>query len=103
MTTSSTSEEEDAGIPAEASGFGGGSEELDLVVDLNTMDDTGLPWAFLEDALKPDRVVPGEYLIVGSGAVRAVASVVDIVDRIVHVRPSSGPVAKHRHLLRRVR
>jgi hypothetical protein len=78
------------------------TDDLDLVVDLNTMDDTGLPWAFLDDALRPERVVPGEYLVVGSGAVRAVASVVDVVDGIVHVRPLSGPVSKHRHLLRRV-
>jgi hypothetical protein len=86
--------------PTETLGFGG--DELDLVVDLNTMDDTGLPWAFLEDARRPERVVPGEYVVVGSGAVRAAASVVDVVDGIVHVRPLSGPVAKHRHLLHRV-
>jgi len=23
--------------------------ELDLIIDLNTMDDTGLPWAFIDD------------------------------------------------------
>ena len=46
--------------------------ELDLIVDLNTMDDTGLPWAFLDDAINPTRLVPGAYVIVGSGQVRAV-------------------------------
>jgi hypothetical protein len=77
------------------------TDDLDLVVDLNTMDDTGLPWAFLDDALRPERVVPGEYVVVGSGVVRAVAPVVDVADCIVHVWPLRGPVAKHRHLLGR--
>jgi len=26
--------------------------EVDLIVDLNTMDDTGLPWAFLDKAVR---------------------------------------------------
>ena len=28
---------------------------VDLVVDLNTMDDTGLPWAFLDEVPDPGR------------------------------------------------
>jgi hypothetical protein len=39
--------------------------ELDLIVDLNTMDDSGLSWAFLDDAIHPTRLVPGAYVIVG--------------------------------------
>jgi hypothetical protein len=31
--------------------------QLDLVVDLNTMDDTGLPSTFLDDALRPERIL----------------------------------------------
>jgi hypothetical protein len=77
------------------------TDTLDLVVDLNTMDDTGLPWAFLDAAPDPTRVVPGTHIVVGSGAVRAVATVVDIVDGIVHVQPLRGPVSAHRHLLGR--
>ncbi len=73
--------------------------ELDLIVDLNTMDDTGLPWAFLDDALHPERLVPGAHIIVGSGVVRAVAQVIDVVDGIVHVRPLRGSVASNAHLL----
>jgi hypothetical protein len=72
---------------------------LDLVVDLNTMDETGLPWAFLDAAPDPSRIVPGTHIIVGSGNVRAVATVVDIVDGVVHVRPLRGPVSAHQHLL----
>ena len=74
-------------------------EAVDLVVDLNTMDETGLPWAFLDEAPNPDRVVPGAYVVVGSGSARAVALVVDIVDGIVHVQPMRGSVASNRQLL----
>ena len=41
---------------------------VDLVVDLNTMDETGMPWAFLQEAPNPDRVVPGAYVVAGSGS-----------------------------------
>lgn len=75
-------------------------ESLDLLVDLNTMDDTGLPWAFLKRASDPARIVPGSHIIVGAGKVRAVATVVDVVDGIVHVQPLPGPVSQHRHLVR---
>lgn len=74
-------------------------ERVDLEVDLNTMDDTGLPWAFLDDARDPTAVVPGCHIVVGAGSVRAVAVVVDAVDGIVHVSPLRGPVSDHRHLL----
>ena len=76
-------------------------EPLDLVVDLNLMDETGLPWAFLKRAVDPSRIVPGSHIVVGAGQVRAVATVVDIVDDVVHVRPLRGPVSQHRHLLAR--
>lgn len=75
------------------------TDTLDLVVDLNTMDESGLPWAFLDAAPDPGRIVPGTHIVVGSGKVRAVATVVDIVDGIVHVQPLRGPVSAHRHLL----
>ena len=74
-------------------------EALDLLVDLNTMDETGLPWAFLKRAAHPERIIPGTHIVVGAGKVRAVATVVDVVDGIVHVRPLRGPVSQHRHLL----
>lgn len=74
-------------------------DPLDLLVDLNTMDETGLPWAFLKRAADPAQIVPGSHIIVGAGKVRAVATVVDVVDGIVHVRPLRGPVSQHRHLL----
>jgi hypothetical protein len=73
--------------------------ELDLPVDLNTMDDTGLPWAFFDQAVHPERLVPGAHVVVGSGSVRAVAQVVDVKGGIVHVRPLHGSVAANAHLL----
>lgn len=73
--------------------------EIDLVVDLNTMDDTGLPWTFLDQAAHPERVVPGSHIVVGAGRVRAVAIVVDIDGEIVHVSPLRGSVASNAHLL----
>ena len=62
-------------------------DAIDLVIDLNTMDDPGLPWAFLDTAPNRERVVPGAYVIAGSGAARAVALVVDVIDGLVHVQP----------------
>ena len=64
--------------------------EFDLVVDLNTMDDSGMPWTFLDEAVNPERIVPGSYVVVGSGEVQAIALVIDIEDGIVHVRPLRG-------------
>ncbi len=74
--------------------------EIDLFVDLNTEDDTGLPWTFLDEARDPAVVVAGRYFVVGAGDVAAVAQVVDIGDDgVVHVRPLPGPVSANAHLL----
>lgn len=72
---------------------------LDLAVDLNSEDDSGLPWTFLDEARDPTLVHEGAWLVVGQGSVRAVAQVVEIDDGIVRVRPLPGPVDEHRHLL----
>jgi len=74
--------------------------QLDLGVDLNTEDESGLPWAFFDEALRPELVREGAWLVVGQGTIRAVAQVVEIDDGIVRVRPLPGPVEKHRQLLR---
>ncbi len=72
---------------------------IDLRVDLNTIDESGLPWAFLDGAPDASVVTPGRFIVVGTGEVRAVAQVVDIEDGIVHVRPLRGSVASHAHLI----
>lgn len=73
---------------------------IDLPVDLNTMDETGLPWTFLDEAVDPSLIVPGRHVVVGSGAARAVAVIVDITDEgIVHICPVPGSVTANAHLL----
>ncbi|MCU1498447.1 MAG: hypothetical protein JWM47_2400 [Acidimicrobiales bacterium] len=73
---------------------------VDLRVDFNTQDETGLPWTYVEAAVDPGRIVPGRYLIAGAGSAVAVAQVVDVADDgLVHVRPIRGTVDDNRHLL----
>ena len=73
---------------------------IELPIDFNTMDETGLPWAFLDEAADPSRIVPGAHVIVGSGEVRAVVVVVDVTDDgIVHVRDVPSSVEDNSHLL----
>jgi hypothetical protein len=72
---------------------------LDLTVDLNSEDDSGLPWTFIDEAPDPSLVVEGAWLVVGEGSARAVAQVVEIEGDIVRVRPLPGPLDRHRHLL----
>ena len=74
-------------------------DDIDLRVDLNCEDDTGLPWAFLRDAKDPALVREGMWLIVGSGKTRAVAQVAEVDGDLVWVRPLPGPVRQYRHLL----
>ncbi|HLN15278.1 MAG TPA: hypothetical protein VK277_00875 [Acidimicrobiales bacterium] len=73
---------------------------VDLVVDLNSEDDSGLPWTFIDEARDPSLVVEGAWLVVGEGSATAVAQVVEIDGDIVRVRPLPGPVDDHRDLLR---
>ena len=75
--------------------------DVDLRIDLNTMDETGLPWTFLDQAPDPSLIVPGRHIVVGSGASVAVAVVVDITDEgIVHVQPLKGSVASNARFLK---
>ena len=59
------------------------------------MDETGLSWAFLDEAPDPSVIVPSHHVVLGSGAAVAVAVVVDITDdSVVHVQPTLGPVVR---------
>lgn len=73
--------------------------EIDLPIDLNTMDETGLPWSFLDESPHPERVMPGAFIVVGAGNALAVAQVVDVEDGIVHVLPLEGSVEANAHRL----
>jgi hypothetical protein len=67
--------------------------KIDLFVDLNTEDETGLPWTFIDQASDPSLVVPGRVLVVGAGTAVSLAEVVDVAaDGLVHVRPLPGPI-----------
>jgi len=68
---------------------------VDLPVDLNGTDDSGLPWGLLSRACAPDDVHVGAWIVVGSARTQAVARVVDIDGDVVHVRPLRGPVSDH--------
>jgi hypothetical protein len=62
--------------------------KIDLFVDLNTEDETGLPWSCVDLATDPSVVVPGRVIVVGSGSAVAIAQVIDVgIDGLVHVRP----------------
>lgn len=76
-------------------------EDVDLRVDLNTEDDTGLSWTFLRHARDPQLVREGAWLVVGSGRTRAVAQVAQVDGDLVWVRPLPGPVSRYRRLLAR--
>lgn len=70
---------------------------IELFVDLDTIDDTGLPWSYVDQAQDPSSIVVGRRLVVGAGNAVAIAEVVSVaVDGLVHVRPFAGPVTPAR-------
>ena len=70
---------------------------IDLFVDLNTEDETGFPWTYLDQATNASVVVSGRMIVVGSGSAVAIAEVIDVAaDGLVHVRPLPGPVTEQR-------
>ena len=75
------------------------SIDVDMRVDLNTEDDTGLPWAFVRDDRDPVLLKEGAWLVVGSGNARAVAQVVQVDADLVWVRSLPGPVSQYRQLV----
>lgn len=73
---------------------------IDILVDLQTEDETGLPWTFLEDAADPSIILAGRYVVGGAGRAVAVVQVIDVDDDgLVHLRPVRGSVEDNRHLL----
>ena len=77
---------------------------IDIDVDWNTMDDTGLPWTFVDEAADPGKIVPGAYVVAGRGTAIAVAEVVDVAeDGVVHLRDVGGGLEENLHLLRQDR
>lgn len=72
---------------------------VNLPVDLNSEDASGLPWGLLSQARKPRHLREGAWIVVGNAHVQAVAQVANIDGDVVHVRPLRGPSSKRRALL----
>ncbi|MGI8684176.1 MAG: hypothetical protein ACR2MO_03620 [Acidimicrobiales bacterium] len=76
------------------------SYAIDIYVDWNTQDDTGLPWTFLDQAADPSRIVAGACVVAGHDDAIAVVEIVDVdIDGVVHVRQLPGPVSANVHRL----
>lgn len=60
---------------------------VDLPVDLNGEDDSGLPWG-----RDPQTLHEGAWIVVGSARTQVLAQVADIDGDVVHVRPLRGSV-----------
>lgn len=74
--------------------------DIDLLVDFNTEDDTGLSWTYAKRAKDPSQIVAGRYIVAGMTGTTAVVKIVDVdEDGLVHVLPVPGSVEENRHLL----
>jgi hypothetical protein len=63
------------------------SEQIDIEIDWNEEDDTGLPWTLLRRAPAPEKIVPGARVVAGRPGSLALAEVVDVdADGVVHLR-----------------
>jgi hypothetical protein len=79
---------------------------VDITADLNSEDETGFVWTFLDEAADPSIIRPGEVIIAGSPMTPAVCEVVDLVEEptgtVVHLRVLPGTIEQYRRLLERV-
>ena len=80
---------------------------VDITADLNSEDETGFVWTFLDEAEDQAVIRPGEVVVAGSPLTPAVCEVVDLVEKpvgtIVHLRVLPGTIEQYRRLLARVR
>jgi hypothetical protein len=79
---------------------------VDIPADLNSEDETGLVWTYLDEAREPSVIRPREIVVAGTELTSAVCEVVDLVEQptgtIVHLRVLPGTLAQYRKLLERV-
>lgn len=75
---------------------GGAVAHVDIAADLNSEDETGLVWTFLDEAPDPSTIRPGAVVIAGSEFASAVCEVVDLVEKpagtVVHLRALPGTI-----------
>lgn len=73
---------------------------------ISTVETRPVSWTFLDEAVDPSLIVPGEVVIAGSPLTPAVCEVVDLVDQaigtVVHLRILPGTIDQYRRLLSRV-
>jgi hypothetical protein len=79
---------------------------IDIACDLMDVDETDFVWTFLRDAHDPTLIKPSALVLAGDTDARAVAEVVDIVDKpagkVVHLRLLPGHIEEYAALVRRV-
>ena len=79
---------------------------VDIAADLNSEDETGLVWTYLDEAREPSVIRPREIVVAGTELTPAVCEVVDLVEQptgtIVHLRVLPGTLAQYRKLVERV-
>ena len=79
---------------------------VDIPADLNSEDETGFVWTFLDEAPDPSVIGAGALVVAGTELTPAVCEVVDLVDKtvgtIVHLRILPGAVSQYRRMLDRV-
>lgn len=73
---------------------------IDIPADLNTEDETGYVWAFLDEAVDPDAIRPGALVVAGAALTSAACEVVDLVEKpvgtVVHLRVLPEPISQYR-------
>ena len=68
--------------------------DIDIDIDWNEEDDTGLPWTLLHRAASPAKIVPGARVIAGRPGSLTLAEVVDVDPAgVVHLRPVRDPAS----------
>ena len=79
---------------------------VDIAADLNSEDETGFVWTFLDEAADPSLIRPRQLVVAGSGSTSAVCEVIDLEERpagtVVHLRVLPGTIEQYRRLLSRV-
>jgi hypothetical protein len=79
---------------------------VDISADLNSEDETGLVWTFLDECADPSIIRPGELVVAGSPLTPALCEVVDLVEKpvgtVVHLHVLPGTIDQYRRLLSRV-
>lgn len=79
---------------------------VDIPADLNSEDETGLVWTFLDEAANPAVIKRGDVVVAGSRLTPAVCEVVDLIQKpagkLVHLRVLPGTIEQYRRMLSRI-